>query len=98
MKDTSRKGDLAEIKAMAWGWAMGYEVFRNAGSSGPVDMVFLDRETGAHILVDVKMLYVQKVGDKTYINKPKITSEQKRLGVKVLVVGEDDIDWYGEIE
>ena len=37
----SRKGDIAEYYAVTWLWDNGYEVFKNAGCSGPVDMIAL---------------------------------------------------------
>ena len=36
--DSSRKGDLAEYYAVTWLWDNGYEVFRNTGCTGPIDL------------------------------------------------------------
>ena len=51
-KDSSRKGDLAEYYAVTWLWDHGYEVFKNTGCTGPIDMIAI--KEGETILVDVK--------------------------------------------
>lgn len=70
----SRKGDFAEYYAITWLWDNGYEVFPNAGGSGPIDMVAF--KDGGITLIDVKT------------TSPKIslgrTQEQKNLGVVFL--------------
>ena len=50
--DSSRKGDLAEYYAVTWLWDNGYEVFRNTGCTGPIDMIAM--KDGETIFVDVK--------------------------------------------
>ena len=40
--DSSRKGDLAEFYAVTWLWDNGYEVFKNCGCSGPIDLIVRD--------------------------------------------------------
>ena len=80
-ESASRKGDLAEFYAVTWLWDHGYEVFVNAGCSGPIDMVaFKDGET---ILIDVKT--------ERLISRSKLWAvseyrslEQKNLGVVFL--------------
>jgi Holliday junction resolvase-like predicted endonuclease len=48
----SRKGDLAEYYAVTWLWDEGYEVFKNCGCSGDIDLIGMkNNET---ILIDVK--------------------------------------------
>jgi hypothetical protein len=37
-KSSSRKGDLAEYYAVTWLWDNGYEVFRNCGCDGFIDL------------------------------------------------------------
>ena len=49
----SRNGDMAEHYAVTWLWDNGYEVFTNAGCTGMVDMIAMDRE-GNTIKIDVK--------------------------------------------
>ena len=76
-----RKGDLAEYYAVTWLWDNGYEVFPNAGASGPIDMVgFKDGEI---TLIDVKTLYTDN-RDNTLTVTTTRTQEQKNLGVVFL--------------
>ena len=49
-----RKGDIAEHHCIAWLWSKGYEVFRNSGQSGAVDLIALNVNSGELLLVDVK--------------------------------------------
>jgi len=76
IKSHSRKGDIAELKAVTFLLEKGYEVFRNCGCDGPVDIVAIDEENNVS-LIDVKTL----VGN--YATKQR-TSKQKKLGVKIL--------------
>ena len=65
----SRKGDIAEYYAITWLWDNGYEVFKNAGCNGPVDMIAL--KDGEITLIDVK----------SNTTKACRSKEQKELGV-----------------
>ena len=76
IKSHSRKGDIAELKAVTFLLEKGYEVFRNCGCDGPVDIVAIDKKNNIS-LIDVKTL----VGN--YATKQR-TSKQKKLGVKIL--------------
>lgn len=50
----SRKGDLAEYYAVTWLWDEGYEVFKNCGCSGNIDLIGIkNNET---VLIDVKTM------------------------------------------
>jgi Holliday junction resolvase len=71
-ESASRKGDLAEFYAVTWLWDHGYEVFLNAGCTGPIDMIAY--KDGEITLVDVKSLN----------SKVTRTDEQKKLGVVLL--------------
>lgn len=71
-ESASRKGDLAEFYAVTWLWDNGYEVFLNAGCTGPIDMIAY--KDGEITLVDVKSLN----------SKVTRTDEQKKLGVVLL--------------
>ena len=75
-ESNSRKGDLAEYYAITWLWDNGYEVFPNAGSSGPIDMVAI--KDGEVTLVDVKTLWHTSHSHQTR------TQEQKNMGVVFL--------------
>ena len=77
----SRKGDIAEFYAVTWLWDNGYEVFLNAGSSGPIDLIaFKEGETK---LIDVKSGRVDYRNNKVTIRDAR-TEEQIRLGVVFL--------------
>jgi hypothetical protein len=85
----SRKGDLAEYYAVTWLWDNGYEVFKNTGCTGLVDMIALkDSEV---TLIDVKTYYLRPdrasssfaTGIGLVPSNPR-TEEQKKLGVKLL--------------
>ena len=54
MMNNNRKGDFAEFYAVTWLWDSGYEVFLNAGATGPMDMVAI--KDGDVTLIDVKTL------------------------------------------
>ncbi len=78
---SSRKGDLAEYYAVTWLWDNGYEVFRNAGCTGPVDMVAT--KDNKVILIDVKTTRKDfRKGIRTV--KSSRTQEQKDMGVVFL--------------
>tara|TARA_R100000995_G_scaffold83518_2_gene59660 strand:- start:1309 stop:1659 length:351 start_codon:yes stop_codon:yes gene_type:complete len=85
----SRKGDLAEYYAVTWLWDNGYEVFKNTGCTGLVDMIALkDSEV---TLIDVKTFCLKldrksssfSTGIGLVPSNPR-TEEQKKLGVKIL--------------
>ena len=76
--DSSRKGDLAEYYAVTWLWDNGYEVFRNTGCTGPIDMIAM--KDGETIFIDVKTAQPQqhkKTGNKVTKCQSR-NEEQKR--------------------
>jgi len=80
----NRKGDLAEILAVAWLWEQGYEVFRNVGCTGKADLVIIDPEKGYDelIAVDVKCVSYAKQQDGGYqptANKPSAKNVERLL-------------------
>lgn len=75
----SRKGDLAEYYAITWLWDRGYEVFKNCGCTGSVDLMAMTSK-GDIKLIDVKTLSGQEAG----IIKNCRTEEQKYLRVQIL--------------
>lgn len=86
--DDSRKGDIAEFYAVTWLWDNGYEVFRNTGCTGIVDMIALkDKKV---TLIDVKTFYTRSRKSSSLstgiglVPSSKRTREQKELGVKLL--------------
>jgi Holliday junction resolvase-like predicted endonuclease len=84
---STRKGDLAEYYAVTWLWDNGYEVFKNSGGNGPVDLVALDK-AGKTILIDVKC---DTWDEAIQRKKPKKgrTKKQIDLGVKILSFNPD---------
>jgi Holliday junction resolvase-like predicted endonuclease len=82
-----RKGDMAEYYAVTWLWDNGYEVFPNAGCSGPIDIIAF--KDGEITLIDVKT----ERKDWRWPNaayQPKIrTQEQKNIGVVFLAFNPD---------
>ena len=53
-KSPKRIGDVTELELCHHFLNEGYEVFRNLSSTGPVDFVTLDTETGEVVLYDSK--------------------------------------------
>ena len=82
-KDSSRLGDIAEHYAITWLWDQGFDVFKNSGCTGPVDMIALDRE-GDMLLIDVKTGLRDYRYPNALCNRAIRTPLQKQLGVKIL--------------
>ena len=82
MANTNRIGDITELDICHYFLEHGFEVFRNVSSSGPVDFVTLDTNTGEITLYDSKTVnpYVNKEG-KCVVHMTKLNDIQKRLGV-----------------
>jgi Holliday junction resolvase-like predicted endonuclease len=85
-KSSSRKGDLAEYYAVTWLWDNGYEVFRNCGCDGFIDLVVRDPK-GMVQLVDVKTAGIKRRKNKRAIwqSKSTRTPEQVEAGVRFLL-------------
>ena len=73
--DSSRIGDMAEHYAITWLWDNGYQVFRNCGCTGPVDLVAMSPDGG------LKLLDVKSYRDSNLSSRSPL---QKRLGVQYL--------------
>ena len=71
--DSSRIGDMAEHYAITWLWDNGYQVFRNCGCTGPVDLVAMAPNG------DIKLLDVKSY---KHTNLSSRTPLQKELGVQ----------------
>ena len=70
----NRKGDLAEYYAVTWLWDKGYEVFKNCGCTGPIDLIAT--KDGETTFIDVKT----KSGRSGRVR----TEKQLALDVKIL--------------
>ena len=73
--DSSRVGDMAEHYAITWLWDNGYQVFRNCGCTGPVDLVAMAPNG------DLKLLDVKSYKDWRLSARSPL---QKELGVQYL--------------
>lgn len=82
--ESSRRGDLSEIKAVAWLWKEGYEVFRNMGCTGKVDLVAT--KDGIIKLIDVKTLSRSKGG---ICFRAKDHEKQRARGIVFLYVDKE---------
>ena len=83
-KDPSRLGDIAEHYAITYLWDQGFDVFKNSGCTGPVDMISFDRENGDIVLIDVKTGRRDYRDPNALANKSMRTPLQKKLGVQIL--------------
>jgi|TARA_R100001460_G_scaffold97121_1_gene139614 Holliday junction resolvase-like predicted endonuclease len=83
--DSSRKGDMAEFYAVTWLWDNGYEVFKNCGCTGPVDLIARDKD-GNISLIDVKCAQPQlhKETGNNVTKSGSRSKEQVNMGVKIL--------------
>ena len=84
---TSRTGDITELEVATHFLKQGYEVFRNMGSTGLIDIVIVCPKTKEILLYDVKTTteYKDKEGVTTvYANTS--TEEQRKLGVEVVAL------------
>jgi len=82
--NNSRKGDFSEYYAVTWLWDKGYEVFRNAGCSGPIDLIAYHQETEEIVLIDVKTFFQDKESGIWNRASDGRTKLQKELGVVLL--------------
>ncbi len=88
--DRSRTGDIAEYYAVTWLWDSGYEVFKNCGCTGQVDLVAIkDNEI---FKFDVKSSWWRTDGrykEKGERRVKGLTQEQKENGVHLLAFNPD---------
>ena len=83
-----RKGDFAEFYAVTWLWDNGYEVFLNAGCTGPIDMIAF--KGGEATLIDVKTTNIDHREGYPHRIGTKRTPLQKELGVVFLAFNPED--------
>ena len=74
---------MAEFYAVTWLWDNGYEVFKNCGCTGSVDLISLDPQ-GKTQLIDVKTFKEQSIGPKNRTSSTSRTKKQREIGVKLL--------------
>ena len=85
--EANRLGDIAEYYAVTWLWDQGFEVFTNAGCTGAIDIVAVDKD-GKYIYIDVKTMYHRilhgvKNNTRTTMSG-SVTPYQKEIGVQIL--------------
>ena len=81
---TSRKGDLAEYYAVTWLWDNGWEVFKNCGCTGSVDLVAISPH-GYVKLIDVKTFQCDnRWKNPSWSAHAPRTEEQIERGVQIL--------------
>jgi Holliday junction resolvase len=66
--DPNRTGDLAEHYAITWLWDKGYQVFKNCGCTGPIDLIAIDEE-GNIKKIDVKSYKDGRLSARTPLQK-----------------------------
>ena len=83
-RDSSRTGDIAEYYAVTWLWDSGYEVFKNCGCTGQVDLVAIkDNEI---FKFDVKSSWLRSEKQYRYARRAQsLTKEQKENGIHLLI-------------
>jgi len=92
MQVRARIGDVSELKVVTHYWEKGYEVFRNLGSTGLIDIIVVCPKTKEISLLDVKTMteYIDKEGVIT-IRANSTTEEQRKLGVEVVAMYKDNV-------
>lgn len=84
-KSTKRVGDVTELELCHHFLNEGYEVFRNLSSTGPVDFVTLDVETGDVVLYDSKTAHARlKQNGENVVSIGGLTGLQQKLNVKLV--------------
>lgn len=78
------KGACGELTATVWLLRQGYDVFRNVSPHGPIDLVAV--KDGKAEYFDVKTARRMQDGSPSY---PKLSQEQKALGVRCICVFDD---------
>jgi len=87
IKDPSRTGDITELEVATYFLKKGYEVFRNMGCTGLIDLVVVCPKTKEVILYDVKTLMTRVDKDNvTTLYGSRTTEAQRKLGVEVVAL------------
>ena len=85
--ESNRVGDISELKLVTHYWEKGYEVFRNLGSTGLIDIIVVCPKTKEILLLDVKTPTI-KVDNYniTTIYAGHTNEKQRILGVEVVTL------------
>ena len=87
ISESNRVGDISELKLVTHYWEKGYEVFRNLGSTGLIDIIVVCPKTKEILLLDVKTPTI-KVDNYniTTIYAGHTNEKQRILGVEVVAL------------
>ena len=89
----SRKGDFMELLLCTLLIKGGYEVFRNVGCDGPIDIVVVDRNSMQTLCIDCKSPIIATDG--TLKGKQsKLTESQIAAGIICMTVWEGKIYYW----
>ena len=92
VKGTSRTGDITELEVALHLLNEGYEVFKNVGCTGLVDLVVICPKTKEILLYDVKTTTTYTDRDNiTTIYSNAATEEQRKLGVEVVTLHKEKL-------
>ena len=84
-KSTKRIGDITELELCHYFLDQGLEVYRNVSSTGPVDFITLDTESGEVTLYDSKTGSVRKnAKGESVVHVGYLSDIQNKLGVKLV--------------
>jgi hypothetical protein len=87
ISESNRVGDISELKLVTHYWEKGYEVFRNLGSTGLIDIIVVCPKTKEILLLDVKTPTIRVDSDNITTIYSNHTSEKQRiLGVEVVAL------------
>ena len=87
ISESNRVGDISELKLVTHYWEKGYEVFRNLGSTGLIDIIVVCPKTKEILLLDVKTPTIRVDSDNiTTIYSTHTSEKQRRLGVEVVAL------------
>ena len=87
INESNRVGDISELKLVTHYWEKGYEVFRNLGSTGLIDIIVVCPKTKEILLLDVKTPTIKVDNDNiTTIYAGHTNEKQRILGVDVVAL------------
>ena len=87
ISESNRVGDISELKLVTHYWEKGYEVFRNLGSTGLIDIIVVCPKTKEILLLDVKTPTIKVDNDNiTTIYAGHTNEKQRILGVEVVAL------------
>ena len=91
--EAKHRGPYSELLACAWLLERGFEVFRNTSDRGLVDLIALKDKAVTFIDVKTAQTTINKFKHFA-VSGPKLSEQQKKLGVRALFVTLDGLcDW-----